>query len=278
MREISNLNQLRSDEASNIAFVPTMGALHAGHAKLIERAKGLSSNVLVSAFVNPLQFGDPKDLEKYPRDPKTDAVVAEKAGAAILWRPEIEEIYPGEVVRISAGPLGTLFEGVSRPGHFDGMLTVINRLFTMVHPDWALFGEKDFQQLFLVRQMVQERGRGIEILSVPTVRDDDGLALSSRNVRLNGEDRSAALVISRALYNASQALSLDEMYERLDKTLRQEPRFTCDYSAVIDEENFTLASERSKAKRALVAGWVSGVRLIDNMPLGNRGNQRNQIL
>lgn len=270
MREISNLNQLLPREASNIAFVPTMGALHAGHAALIERARECSSNVLVSVFINPLQFGDPKDLEKYPRNPEMDAEVAEISGATILWRPEFKEIYPGPVEFISAGPLGELFEGVSRKGHFDGMLTVVNRLFNLIQPQWAIFGEKDFQQLFLVRQMVRQQGKKIEIMPVPIVRDVDGLALSSRNVRLSGEDRVAARVISRALINATAANSLKEMQEQLDNTLLQEPRFTCDYSAIINEDNFTLASEQSTAKRALVAGWVGGVRLIDNMALRNQ--------
>ena len=269
MREISNLNQLLPDEARNIAFVPTMGALHAGHAKLIERARELSPHVLVSAFINPLQFNDPEDLEKYPRNPQSDAVLAEASGATILWRPEVEEIYPGEVDLISAGDLGNLFEGVTRKGHFDGMLTVVNRLFNLIQPQWALFGEKDLQQLFLVRQMVRQQRRAIEILSVPTVRDGEGLALSSRNVRLSDEERRAALVISRALLNSSKALSLKEMEEELDKTLAEEPRFRCDYSAIIDEENFGLATDQTIAKRALVAGWVGGVRLIDNMAIRN---------
>ncbi|MFA5917962.1 MAG: pantoate--beta-alanine ligase [Candidatus Nanopelagicaceae bacterium] len=267
MREITHLNQLLPHEASNIAFVPTMGALHAGHAKLIERARQCSSNVLVSVFINPLQFGDPKDLEKYPRNPAADAAVARQSGAAILWRPEFKEIYPGYIESISAGPLGELFEGVSRKGHFDGMLTVVNRLFNLIAPQWAIFGEKDFQQLFLVTRMVREQGKKIEIIEVPTVRDVDGLALSSRNVRLSDEDRVAARVISKALINASKANSLRGMQEQLDNTLAQEPRFTRDYSAIIDEEDFALAREESAAKRALVAGWVSGVRLIDNMAM-----------
>lgn len=267
MREITHLNQLLPHEASNIAFVPTMGALHAGHAKLIERARQCTSNVLVSVFINPLQFGDPKDLEKYPRNPEVDAVVAKQSGAAILWRPEFKEIFPGQIASISAGPLGELFEGVSRKGHFDGMLTAVNQLFNLIAPQWAIFGEKDFQQLFLVARMVREQGKKIEIIEVPTVRDVDGLALSSRNVRLSDEDRVAARVISKALINASKANSLSGMQEQMDNTLAQEPRFTRDYSAIIDEEDFALAREDSAAKRALVAGWVGGVRLIDNMAL-----------
>jgi pantoate--beta-alanine ligase len=269
MREITNLNQLLPHEASHIAFVPTMGALHAGHAKLIERARQCSSNVLVSVFINPLQFGDPKDLEKYPRNPEADAVVAEQSGAALLWRPEFKEIYPSQIEPISAGPLGELFEGVSRKGHFNGMLTVVNRLFNLVAPQWAVFGEKDFQQLFLVEQMVRQQSKKIEIVAVPTVRDADGLALSSRNERLTDEGRIAARVIYRALSNASMANSLQEMKGQLDNTLAEEPRFTRDYSAIIDEEDFALASEQTTAKRALVAGWVGGVRLIDNMAIRN---------
>ena len=269
MHEISNLNQLQPDEAGSIAFVPTMGALHAGHAKLIERARELSPHVLVSTFINPLQFNDPKDLERYPRSSQSDAVVAEESGATILWRPEVEEIYPGEVESISAGALGNLFEGVTRKGHFDGMLTVVNRLFTLVQPKWAIFGEKDFQQLFLVRRMVQEQEKAITILSIPTIRDGEGLALSSRNVQLSEEERRAALVIYRALFRASKTLSINEMRKELDKTLAEEPRFRCDYSAIIDEENFALATEETWSKRALVAGWVGGVRLIDSMKMRN---------
>lgn len=269
MRVISNLEELHPDQAGDIAFVPTMGALHAGHAQLIARARELSQHVLVSAFINPLQFNDPEDLERYPRNSQSDALVAEESGATILWRPEVEEIYPGDIEMISAGTLGNLFEGVTRKGHFDGMLTVVNRLFTMVAPKWAIFGEKDFQQLFLVRQMVEEQGRGIKILSVPTVRDGDGLALSSRNVQMSEDERSASLVIYRALFRASKTLSLSEMRKELDKTLAEEPRFRCDYSAIIDEENFALATEETWSKRALVAGWVGGLRLIDNMKLRN---------
>ena len=269
MREISNLNQLHPDQAGDFAFVPTMGALHAGHAKLIARARELSPYVIVSAFINPLQFSDPEDLKKYPRNPQSDAVVAREAGATILWRPAVEEIYPGDVEMIAAGALGNLFEGVTRKGHFDAMLTVVNRLFTMVAPKWAIFGEKDFQQLFLVRQMLKDQGRKIKIISIPTVRDNDGLALSSRNAQLSEEDRRAALVIYRALIRAAKTLSLSEMKNELDKTLQEEPRFRCDYAAIIDEENFALATEETWSKRALVAGWVGDLRLIDNMALRN---------
>ena len=155
------------------------------------------------------------------------------------------------------------------------MLTVVKRLFDLVQPHWALFGEKDFQQLFLIQQMVRELGLGIEIIPVPTVRESDGLAISSRNVRLNEVDRQVALVISRALTNASQATNIADMRKALDETLASEVGFNRDYAAIIDESNFELASDRTFAKRALVAGWVNGVRLIDNMPMtGMAGDAR----
>ena len=146
------------------AFVPTMGALHADHQSLISKARELCDEVVVSVFVNPLQFEDKDDLAKYPRTPERDAELAEEAGATILWTPEYETIYPNEITKLSAGELGTKFEGVHRPGHFDGVLTVVNRLFELVQPRYAIFGEKDFQQLFLITTMAAELHPDIEIV------------------------------------------------------------------------------------------------------------------
>ena len=155
-------------------LVPTMGALHKGHQALIKRARELDKEVVVSIFVNPLQFTDAADLEKYPRTPETDIQIATLAGATEVWFPNYEEIYPNEPVQISAGPIGDLYEGASRPGHFAGVLTVVNRLFEIVKPSAAVFGEKDFQQLLLIKNHFKR----IEIAAVPTVREFDGLALS----------------------------------------------------------------------------------------------------
>lgn len=232
-------------------LVPTMGALHKGHQALIKRARELDKEVVVSIFVNPLQFTDAADLEKYPRTPETDIQIATLAGATQVWFPNYEEIYPNEPVQISAGAVGDLYEGASRPGHFAGVLTVVNRLFEIVKPSAAVFGEKDFQQLWLIKNYFKK----IEIASVPTVREFDGLALSSRNIGLTESDRAAALIISKALKEP----------DRMKVILATEPAFKLDYAEIIDEKTFQLASATTQNKRAIIAGWVNGVRLLDNV-------------
>ena len=235
-------------------FVPTMGALHAGHAALISAARKRSDQVVVSIFVNPLQFNDPEDLKKYPRTPEKDREIAFNAGATEVWFPTNEEIYPSDPVRIEAGPVGDLFEGASRPGHFSGMLTVVKRLFDLVQPDFAVFGEKDFQQLFLIKELVSKYSIPVDIVSHPIVREADGLAMSSRNVRLSPEDRKRALVIYKAL-NAGR--------EKMRAVLESEPAWKTDYATVINPAN--LKEEMAPKQRAIVAGWIGGIRLIDNM-------------
>ena len=231
-------------------LVPTMGALHKGHQALIKRARELDKEVVVSIFIDPLQFTEAEDIEKYPRTPETDIQIATLAGATQVWFPTYEEIYPSQPVQISAGPVGDLYEGASRPGHFAGVLTVVNRLFEIVKPSAAVFGEKDFQQLWLI----QKHFKKIEISSVPTVREFDGLALSSRNVRLTQSDRAAALIISKALKEPT----------RMKEILATEPAFKLDYAEIIDEKTFSPASTTTQNKRAIIAGWVNGVRLLDN--------------
>jgi pantoate--beta-alanine ligase len=267
MQVVDHLSQVRRSEFGNLAFVPTMGALHLGHAALIHQGEKLTQSVLVSIFVNPLQFDDPGDLEKYPHTPELDIEIAEDCGARVLWIPTYDEIYPGPIQRVDPGPVGALYEGAMRKGHFEGVLTGVKRLFDLVKPDWALFGEKDFQQLFLIKRMVQELSLGIEIVAVPTVRETSGLAISSRNVRLSSRDRQVALVISRALTNASRMEAIEAMRLRLNETLVSEPGFTCEYAVIIDESDFSLATQLTLKKRALIAGWVNGVRLIDNMSM-----------
>ena len=236
-------------------LVPTMGALHKGHQALIKRARELDKEVVVSIFVNPLQFTEAADLEKYPRTPEADIQIATLAGATEVWFPTYEEIYPSEPIQISAGLVGDLYEGASRPGHFAGVLTVVNRLFEIVKPKAAVFGEKDFQQLWLIKQQFKK----LEIVPVPTVREYDGLALSSRNVRLSESDRSAALIISQALKHPNQMAEI----------LATEPAFKLDYAEIIDEQTFKSATAESKNKRAIIAGWVNGVRLLDNAVVEN---------
>jgi pantoate--beta-alanine ligase len=227
-----------------------MGALHKGHQALIKRARELDKEVVVSIFVNPLQFTDAADLEKYPRTPETDIQIATLAGATEVWFPNYDEIYPSEPTQISAGAVGELYEGAARPGHFAGVLTVVNRLFEIVEPSAAVFGEKDFQQLWLIKNYF----RKLEIVAVPTVREFDGLALSSRNIRLTQADRVAALIISKALKDPT----------RMHEILATEPAFKLDYAEIIDEKTFQKAGATTQNKRAIIAGWVNGVRLLDN--------------
>jgi len=245
-------------------LVPTMGALHKGHQALIKRARSISKEVVVSIFINPLQFENSDDIEKYPRTPERDIQLATLAGATEIWMPEYDEIYPSHITKLKASAIGDLYEGASRPGHFDGVVTVVSRLFEIVKPEAAVFGEKDFQQLQIIRAM----NSGVEIIAVPTVREFDGLALSSRNVRLSETGRVSANVIYRAMAAARLAPTITIAQEIIDTTIATDAGFKCDYAVIIDEEDFTLANDETKNKRAIIAGWIDGVRLIDNMRMG----------
>ena len=249
------------------AFVPTMGALHAGHESLIKLARTLTDEVLVSIFVNPLQFENADDLAKYPRTPESDKAIALAAGATQVWLPTVDEIYPEKVDLVDSGEIGKLFEGAARTGHFDGMLTVVKRLFELTAPRWAIFGEKDFQQLFLVKSMITRFNLPIEIVSAPIIRESDGLAMSSRNVRLSPEGRKAAIVISQGLSKATALQDLALARTTLTDALSNEPLFTVDYAEIIDEATFLPADSSETNNRAIVAGWINGVRLLDNMAM-----------
>ena len=255
MKVVTNAREL----PSACAFVPTMGALHAGHASLFTLAKKYSDDVVASIFVNPLQFESKEDLAKYPRTPELDIEIAAASGVTHLWLPQQSEIYPDGFSKVSAGPIGDIYEGKSRPGHFDGVLTVVRRLFDLVRPKVAIFGEKDFQQLQLIKTIAGD----IEIVTAPTIRENDGLAMSSRNVRLTPDDRTAAQVIYRALSESTSEAQLRAI-------LASEPALTVDYADFIDEKTFAHAQSDTENVRALVAGWINGVRLIDNMPMGIR--------
>jgi len=243
-------------------LVPTMGALHVGHQSLIKIAKTKGEKVLVSIFVNPLQFENNDDLVNYPKTLEQDINIAEAAGATAIFVPNEQTIYPGKIEKISAGEIGNIFEGASRPEHFTGVLTVVKRLFDLVKPKAAVFGEKDFQQLFLINQMVAKLKLPIEIISVPTIRERNGLAISSRNIRLDKNGEKIAEVIYRAL---SQP-----MIEQIRSEISKEPGFKLDYLEVIDETTFEMAKPDTKNKRAIIAGWVNQLRLIDNIPMGMR--------
>jgi len=243
-------------------LVPTMGALHVGHQSLIKIAKTKGEKVLVSIFVNPLQFENNEDLVNYPKTLEQDINIAEAAGVTAIFVPNEQTIYPGKIEKISAGEIGNIFEGASRPEHFTGVLTVVKRLFDLVKPKAAVFGEKDFQQLFLINQMVGKLKLPIEIISVPTIREKNGLAISSRNIRLDKNGEKIAEVIYRALSQPT--------IEQMRSEISKEPGFKLDYLEVIDETTFEMAEPDTKNKRAIIAGWVNQLRLIDNIPMGMR--------
>ena len=243
-------------------LVPTMGALHAGHQSLIKLGKNLGEKVIVSIFVNPLQFENKSDLESYPKSFEQDLQIAEEAGAAAVFTPSELDIYPGQIEKIEAGSIGDIFEGKSRPGHFTGVLTVVKRLFDLVQPKHAVFGEKDFQQLFLIKKMVNNLKLPVNVVAAPTIRDSSNLALSSRNSRLSVEDKKVAQVIYQAL-TQNNIEDARELIKKVDG-------FSLDYLEEIDEQSFTLATPDTKNKRLIIAGWVNQVRLIDNMAMGSK--------
>jgi pantoate--beta-alanine ligase len=260
------------------AVVMTMGALHEGHAELIRaaRARAGDGQLTVTVFVNPLQFGPAEDLDRYPRTLDADVKLAEQAGADTVFAPDVTEVYPGgqPLVRISAGPMGERFEGASRPGHFDGMLTVVAKMLHLTRPDAAFFGEKDAQQLALIRRMVADLDFPVEILGVPTVREGDGVALSSRNRYLDEAGRVSARELSRALFAGREAAprgpqaAVRAAHAVLDHAAAMEPPVRLDYVALIDPADFTEAGPGHTGPAVLaVAAKVGGTRLIDNIPL-----------
>ena len=256
-----------------LGLVPTMGALHEGHASLIRRARAECGTVLMTIFVNPRQFNDSTDFEKYPRDEAADLRVAGDAGADLVWAPPVDEIYPpGFQTSVRVGPLTEPLEGASRPGHFEGVTTVVAILLNVAGAERAYFGQKDAQQLLVVRRMARDLGIGTEIVACPIVREPDGLAMSSRNVRLKPQERAAATVLHRALVAArAQYEAGDRDAERLRATMRQvlatEPRATPEYVSCADPA--TLRELDRVDGQALLSTAVrfGEVRLIDNEPL-----------
>ncbi|MDT0476914.1 pantoate--beta-alanine ligase [Streptomyces sp. DSM 41014] len=254
--------------AGRRAVVMTMGALHEGHATLIRTARDLAGpdgEVVVTVFVNPLQFGAGEDLDRYPRTLDADLEIAERCGADVVFAPSVDEVYPGgdPQVRISAGPMGDRLEGASRPGHFDGVLTVVGKLLHLTRPDAALFGQKDAQQVALVRRMVRDLNFGIDIVAVPTVREPDGLALSSRNRFLSAEERRTALALSRSLFagrdrHAAQealrarAIEVPATHARAEAlSALGEPRAAADAHAVATALPGTASAVRAAARQVL---------------------------
>jgi pantoate--beta-alanine ligase len=273
IRSSEELTRWRSELGSaTLALVPTMGALHAGHMALIEEARKRGDEVAATIFVNPLQFGANEDLGRYPRREPEDTAMLEQAGCDLLWMPSVGDIYPdgfATTVRVS-GVTGR-WEGEARPGHFDGVATVVAKLLLSIRPDLALFGEKDFQQLAVIRAMVRDLAIPVEIVGVPTVREPDGLALSSRNAYLLPEERRQALALPRALKAARSAVASgtavsDVLAEARDSLLGG--GFSrVDYFALVDAETLEPLDRPSGEMRLIAAAVIGATRLIDNLAM-----------
>ncbi|NBE96380.1 pantoate--beta-alanine ligase [Nonomuraea sp. KC401] len=251
-----------------VALVPTMGALHEGHQALIRQARARADHVVVSIFVNPLQFSPNDDFSRYPRTFEADLDVCRAEGVDVVFHPAVEDMYaPDRQVGVTAGRMGSIVEGAARPGHFDGVLTVVLKLFNVVQPGLAVFGQKDAQQLALIRRMVADLDLPIEILDVPTVREPDGLALSSRNRFLSDDDRRVALALSRALRAGAAGLTPSRIRAEAREVLDAAgPELDVDYLVLVDPATFAEVDETYDGMAVLaVAARVGTTRLIDNV-------------
>ena len=282
MQTIRDLGQLGSALVAlragghRIALVPTMGALHAGHLALIEEARRQADRVAATIFVNPLQFGEGEDLDRYPRREKEDARALDQAGCDLLWVPTPEQIYPaGFSTKVVVSGLSKRWEGEARPGHFDGVATVVAKLFTTVRPEVAVFGEKDFQQLAIIRRMTVDLNLGVQIVAAETVRDENGLALSSRNAYLSDEDRARATALPRALQRAADEIQggmpIQHALEHASHALYDSGFTVVDYFALIDEATLEPVNQAAEGTRLIAAATIASTRLIDNLPIQKTG-------
>lgn len=270
------LNSFRT-QGRMITLVPTMGALHTGHLSLLRLALEMDNGIVVcSIFVNPTQFNDPEDLQKYPRPIEQDIALLEQVGCDVLFLPEVSEMYgEQEEWSMDLGMLDQVWEGAQRPGHFQGVTQIVYKLFEAVQPDRAIFGQKDLQQYLVIEEMVRQKGLPVKLMMAPTVRDDKGLALSSRNVRLSPTGRQQALVLNQSLRHVVEGLSRWEAGETSLQTLQREAMDLLEKAPGVRVEYFTICDRRTLLPAAeniettnivvLVAAWVEGVRLIDNM-------------
>jgi len=279
-KKVTDLQGWLDTQRQAIGFAPTMGALHQGHLELIRMAKRRGDTVVASIFVNPTQFNDPKDLEKYPRMPEQDATLLLGADCDVLFIPTVEEVYPPGLdltVRLDFGPLERVMEGIFRPGHFVGMATVVKRLLDIVQPHHLYMGQKDFQQLSIVRSMLQQVHSPIELVMCPTVREADGLAMSSRNVRLSPEMRAAAPVIYQSLLAARETFKTEAAGKIQTRALQQmrDAGLQPEYFELVD--GFTLLPVTQHKDHSLVvactAVFAGDVRLIDNLVIHENPDQ-----
>jgi pantoate--beta-alanine ligase len=273
IREMGDLDSALSEwreAGETIALVPTMGALHAGHLALVDAARAKADRVVASIFVNPLQFGPSEDLDRYPRQEADDAELLEHHGCDLLWLPTAAQLYPpGFATTVSVAGVSERWDGASRPGHFTGVATVVAKLFTAVRPDMAFFGEKDFQQLAVIRRMTADLGLGVSIHGIETVRDADGLALSSRNAYLNADERIRALALPSALEEARDDILRGEpvaaALDRAKKRLSDSGFKKIDYVALVDAATLEPLETAAGEMRLIAAAVIGTTRLIDNV-------------
>jgi pantoate--beta-alanine ligase len=267
-------------EGRTIGFVPTMGYVHEGHLSLVRESRKSADVTVVSIFVNPLQFGAQEDFRQYPRNPERDAALLDKEGVDILFLPENREMYPeGYRTSIEVAGLEDKLCGRSRPGHFKGVATVVLKLFNIVRPDYAFFGQKDAQQVVILRRMVEDLNAKVEIRAMPIIRDPDGLAMSSRNVYLSAEERRAALVLSKSLAEARRMFekgerAADPIREGLCRTIAAEPLARIDYAEVVNPGSLEPVERLDGEVLVALAVYVGKTRLIDNTILGSTGDKR----
>ena len=276
-KTVSELQQYLNSRRANgeqVGFAPTMGALHLGHLDLMCHSKAQNACTVCSIFVNPTQFNDPKDLEKYPRTPEKDLAMLQSVGTDVVFMPTVEEIYPPGLdltLQLNLNPLDQVMEGAFRPGHFQGMAQVVKRLLDIVQPDRLYMGQKDFQQFSIVGYLIQKMQLPVELVMVPTVREPDGLAMSSRNVRLSPEQRQAAPIIYQTLEWAKSQLGLQAIAEIETAALQRLnlPDFRPEYFQIVDGKTLQPITDPAMHDWvvACVASWVGEVRLIDNLPL-----------
>jgi len=273
-KTINEIKQLRLKLAEPVGFVPTMGYLHEGHLALVRHARAENSSVLVSIFANPTQFGPQEDFDKYPRNPKRDLAMLEKEGVDIVFMPSVAEMYPPQFDSwVEVGKVTERLEGATRPGHFRGVTTVVAKLLNIVQPDKAYFGQKDAQQLVVIKKMVADLDMNVEIIAVPTVREPDGLAMSSRNIYLNAEERKAALVLYQALTLAQKLWSQGErdaqaIHQQMTAIIQKQPLAEIDYISIADAETLDELDTVKTPALVSLAVKIGRTRLIDNVVVG----------
>jgi pantoate--beta-alanine ligase len=273
IRRLSDLRPALSpwrEAGEKLALVPTMGALHDGHLALVDAAKGRADRVIASIFVNPLQFNDPGDLARYPRQEEADAAKLKEAGCDVLWLPTAEQFYPdGYATTVSVAGVSDRWEGEHRPGHFDGVATVVSKLFIATMPDVAIFGEKDWQQLAVIRRMTADLGLPIKIIGHPTIRESDGLAMSSRNALFTLKERQQAVAMPQALEQARNAIlggiSVDAALNQARGGLLAAGFSRIDYVALVDSATLEPKKVPAGEMRLIAAAFLGKVRLIDNI-------------